>query len=210
LTDGAATNTLIEFISTYFPFIDEPVRMTYRGRIYKVISTQVREFEFEDFFISHFCLKCPVNCCKNMYIPIGFEGYWTSEKLNSIRFIKPRKYHLTINDKAIIYYIGLTKYKCKYQKGKVCTLWDSNTTTQKRPMGCHLYPMTWYWEDGRIIFTKYCDPYLCKAESTKYTEADFKRDLNTFEKMAKEVEFIGLKVNYYPIEALREQSYFSL
>ncbi len=210
LTDGVLTNNLIEFVSTYFPFIDEPLKMTYRGRTYKVITTQAREFEFEDFFISHQCLKCPVNCCKNMYIPIGFAEYWSEEKVKSFRSMKPKKYHLLINGREMGYYIGLTTRGCKHQKGKVCTVWDSNLPVQRRPMGCHLYPMTWYWDAPKIIFTKYCDPYLCKAESMLYTEADFQRDLNTFEKMAQEVEAIGLAVNYRPIAALKEQCYFSL
>ena len=44
----------------------------------------------------------------------------------------------------------------------------------------------------------------------RYTEADFDRDLFTFEKLAKEVETVGFTVNYRPIEALKEQSYFSV
>ncbi len=210
LTDGASTNTLIEFISTYFPFIDEPLRLTYRGRTYKVISTQARKFEFDEFFISHPCLKCPENCCKHMYIPIGFEQCWPPNKLKTLRTFKPRRYTIYFNDRKLIYYIGITGHKCKFQLGKVCTIWDSNTLIQKRPMGCHFYPITWYWDNGTIVFTKHCDPYLCKIESTRYTEADFKRDLNTFTKLCKEIETIGLAVNYRTIDALKEQSYFSI
>ncbi len=210
LTDGAGTNTLLEFISSYFPFIDEPLKLTYRGRVYKILTTQVRKFDFEDFFLSYDCLKCPVNCCKNMYIPIGFEQYWPKDKLNKIRQFKPRRYKVYFNNREIIYYIGITGSRCKFQEKKSCTIWDSNTLMQNRPMGCHFYPMTWYWDDETIIFTKHCEPYICKGESTRYIQADFERDLNTFEKLYKEVETLGFVVNYRPIDALKEQCYFSV
>ncbi len=212
LSDGSSTNTLLEFISTYFPFIDEPIKLIYRGRTYKVLTTQIKKIEFEDFFISHNCLKCAENCCKNMYIPIGFEDYWPSEKLEVIRRFKPHRYPVIINDQKMNYYIGFVGYKCKFQNGKSCGLWDSRDPVQKRPMGCHFYPMTWYWdeEENMIIFTKYCYPYLCKAESTRYIEQDYERDLNTFEKICKEIEGVGFSVNYAPLDALKEQHYFSI
>lgn len=210
LTDGACTNTLLEFISTYFPFIDEPLKLTYRGRVYEVITTQARKFEFEDFFASYKCHKCSVNCCANMYIPIGFAQYWSEEKLKKLHKFKPRRYSVRFNDKDIVYYIGITS-TCKFQSGKKCTIWDSNDNVQKRPMGCHFYPMTWYWDyDDTIIFTKHCEPYLCKGESMQYTRSDFEFDLKTFKKLCKEVEYIGLTVNYRPVEALEEQCYFSV
>ncbi|NVM29461.1 MAG: hypothetical protein HWN65_11530 [Candidatus Helarchaeota archaeon] len=210
LTDAAGTNTLLEFISTYFPFIDEPLKLTYRGRTYKILTTQARTFDFEDFFITHKCMKCPTLCCKNMYIPIGFEQSWPEVKLKTLRKLKPRRYTVWFNDQKIIYYIGLTPRLCKFHNNKACTIWDSNNSTQKRPMGCHFYPMTWYWWDKTVIFTKHCEPYICKGESMRYTEADFDRDLLTFEKLAKEIETVGFTVNYRPIDALKEQSYFSV
>ncbi|NVM55536.1 MAG: hypothetical protein HWN66_17650 [Candidatus Helarchaeota archaeon] len=210
LTDGAGTNTLLEFISSYFPFIDEPLKLRYRGRIYNVITTQMRKFEFEDFFVSYDCLKCSKNCCKNMYIPIGFEAFWHEEKLKAFRKFKPRKYTVWFNGRKIIFYIGNTGKNCRYQKRKACTIWDSNIRIQNRPLGCHLYPTTWYWYNNTIIFTKHCEPYICKGETTRYTQIDFERDLNTFEKLCKEIEMVGLAVNYRPVDALKEQSYFSL
>ncbi len=210
LTDGAGTNTLLEFISTYFPFIDEPLNLTYRGRTYKVITIPARNIAFEDFFVSYECLKCSENCCKNMYIPIGFEDYWSEEKLKKFRRFKPRRYKVKFNNREYNYFIGTTGYKCKWQNSKACIIWDSKSPEQVRPMGCHFYPMTWYWWEETIIYTKHCEPYICTGESMRYTQADFDRDLNTFEKLAKEIETIGLPVNYRPIEALKEQCYFSL
>lgn len=210
LADAAGTNSLLEFISTYFPFVDEPLTLVYRGRTYKIIAAQAQNFDFEDFFISHECLRCTVNCCKNMYIPIGFERVWPEEKLKPLRRFKPRRYTLWLNGRKIIYYIGITGTGCKFQEKKGCSIWDSNIPVQNRPMGCHFYPMTWYWWDDTVFFTKHCEPYMCKGESTRYTEADLNRDLNTFEKLAKEIEAIGLAVSYRPIDALKEQAYFSL
>ncbi len=210
LSDGAGTNTCLEFVSTYFPFIDEPLKITYRGRKYDVLTTRPVKIAFEDFFISHNCLKCRKNCCKNMIVPVGFEKYWTKEMLKGIDHFKPRKYTLLFNDQKLIFYIGRTGDKCKYQEKKACLSWDSNVPTQRRPMGCHFYPMSFYLQEDTLIFTKHCNPYLCKGESNQYTEKDLERDLNTFEKMCKEVKAAGLAPNYYPIEALKEQSYFSI
>jgi hypothetical protein len=210
LTDGAGTNTLLEFVSTYFPFVDEPLKLKYRGRTYKVATTQLRKFEFEDFFISFNCLKCKTNCCRHMYIPIGFEGYWPEEKLKLIRSFKIRRYHIELNDRNLIYYIAFVGNHCKFQEGKACNIWDSNSDLQRRPMGCYFYPMTWYFYDDTLTFTKHCYPFICKAESSLYTQENFNLDLNTFKKLCKEIEALGLAVNYRPVEALEEQAYFSI
>jgi hypothetical protein len=85
LTNTGGTNNLLEFISTYFPFIEDPLKLTYRNRTYKVLTTGIREFEFEDFFISFECRKCNNECCKNMYIPFGFEQSWPQQKLKKFR-----------------------------------------------------------------------------------------------------------------------------
>lgn len=145
-----------------------------------------------------------------MYIPIGFELYWPEERLNAIRQFKPRRYTVLFNNQKMNYYIGFVGNRCKFQNRKYCTIWDSNNEIQRRPMGCYFFPITWYWNNKTIIFTKYCDPYLCKAESTKYTKEDLNQDINTFEKLCKEIKMIGLPVNYAPINALKEQSYFSI
>ncbi|MHA1264546.1 MAG: YkgJ family cysteine cluster protein [Candidatus Helarchaeota archaeon] len=210
LTDGAGTNTLLEFISTYFPFIDEPIILRYRKKTYKVVSTMARQIRFEDFFVSHDCLKCTMNCCKEMYIPLGFAPYWSEEKLERFKEFKPRRYRVWLNGKEYVYYIGTSGARCKYQEGKACTIWDSNQPVQIRPMGCHFYPMTWYWWKDTIIFTKHCEPYICKGESTRYTQQDFERDMNTFQKLCREIESIGLSTNYRPLEALKEAVYFSI
>ena len=210
ISNGACSNQLLEFVSTYFPFIDEPLKITYRGRTYDVLTAQASKIEFEDFFISHNCLKCRKNCCYNMIVPVGFEGYWTKEMLKLIDHFKPRKYTAYYNDQKLIYYLGRTGKHCIFQEGKACTVWDSNTPTQRRPMGCHFYPMSFYTMDDTLIFTKHCDPYMCKGESNQYTEKDLDRDLNTFEKMCKEVEAIGFRANYRPVDALKDQAYFSV
>ena len=72
LSDGVGSNTCLEFLSTYFPFIDEPLKIVYRGRKWDVLTTSPVKIAFEDFFISHNCLKCRKNCCKNMIVPVGF------------------------------------------------------------------------------------------------------------------------------------------
>ena len=108
------------------------------------------------------------------------------------------------------YYIGYTGYFCKYQKGKACTIWDSDRVAQNRPMGCHFFPLSFYWDDGTLTFTKYCQPYECKDDPTRYTQADFNRDLNPFEKIIKEVETIGFTPNYHPLDALKEQCYLTV
>ena len=210
LTDAGGTNNLLEFISTYFPFIDEPMKLSYHGRTYKLLATQARKFDFEDFFISFDCLQCKKDCCKNMYIPLGFEHHWSEEKLKKFRTFKPRKYTVWFNDRKMKFIIGLTNYRCKWNEKRLCTMWDSNLPVQNRPMGCIFFPMTWYWDEGTVIFTKHCEPFICTAESTQYTEANFKLDLNTFEKLAKELEIAGFTVNYRPIDALKEQAYFSI
>jgi len=208
--DGSGSNLLLEFISNYFPFFDEPLNITYRGRTYEVLTAQASKIEFEDFFVSHNCLKCRKNCCYNMLVPVGFEGYWTKEMLIFIDHFKPRKYTAYYNDRKLIYYIGRTGLHCKFQEGKACTIWDSTISIQRRPMGCHFFPMTFYTMDDTIIFTKHGDLKMCKGESNLYTERDFDRDLNTFEKMYKEVEALGFKANYRPIKALKDQAYFSI
>ncbi|TFG05172.1 MAG: hypothetical protein EU536_02695 [Promethearchaeota archaeon] len=211
LTDAGGTNNLLEFISTYFPFIDEPITLTYHGRTYKVLAAQARKFEFEDFFISFDCRKCKKECCNNMYIPLGFEQFWPPEKLKMFRSLKPRRYTVWFNERKMKFIIGITAPRCEWYKNRSCLVWDSNLPTQKRPVGCIFFPMTWYWGDGgTVVYTKYCEPFLCTSESTRYAQEDFNRDLNTFEKIAKEVEVAGFPVNYAPIDALKEQAYFSL
>ena len=112
--------------------------------------------------------------------------------------------------KKMNYYLAFVGNHCRFQKGKSCNIWDSNIAEQRRPMGCHFYPMTWYWDDDQtVVFTKHCYPFLCKAESVRYNQADFNRDLNTFEKLCKEVELLGLTVNYRAVDAFKEQSYFT-
>jgi Fe-S-cluster containining protein len=145
-----------------------------------------------------------------MYIPIGFEQLWSEEKLKNLRRFKPRRYKVQLNGQQFIYYIGSVDRACKFQEGRACTIWDSDRLEQNRPMGCHFYPMTWYWDEGAVIFTKHCDPFLCTAESIKYTEEDYRLDLRTFEKLAKEIETVGWTVNYAPIDALKEQHYLTI
>ncbi len=210
LTDGVGQNLLLLFISTYFPFIEESVNLVYRGRKYKVLTTGLRNFEFDYFFLSHDCLKCPKNCCQHVHIPIGFEKYWSKEKLKSLRRFKPRRYYFYINNVKMSYYIGYNGYYCKYQEDKACTIWDSDKTTQNRPMGCHIFPISFYWDEGIVKFTKYCQPYQCKDDPTHYTKADLDRDLNSFEKIIKEVEFIGFTPNYHPLDALKEKHYLTI
>lgn len=89
-------------------------------------------------------------------------------------------------------------------------MWDGDSPTQTRPLGCIVFPITWYWNEGTVIFTKHCDPFLCTSESTRYTEEDFARDLNVFEKICRELEAVGFPVNYRPIDALKESVYFSI
>ena len=108
------------------------------------------------------------------------------------------------------YYIGYTGYFCKYQKGKACTIWDSDRVAQNRPMGCHFFPLSFYWDEGTLTFTKYCQPYECKDDPTRYTQTDFNRDLNSFEKIIKEVEIIGFTPNYHSLDALKEQCYLTI
>jgi hypothetical protein len=210
ITDGVQTNKLIQFVSTYFPFIDEPVTMTYRGREYEVLTTGLKDFQFEYFFLSHNCLKCPKNCCLHVYIPIGFEKYWPDTKLKPLQSFNPRRYTIYLNNEKYIYYIGYNDYSCKYQSDKSCTIWDSNIAIQKRPMGCHFFFLFFAWDNGTLIFTKYCQPYECKDDPTRYNEADFNRDLNSFEKIIEEVKAIGFKPNYHPIYALKEKYYLTI
>ncbi|TFG05173.1 MAG: hypothetical protein EU536_02700 [Promethearchaeota archaeon] len=210
ITDGVGSNLLILFISTYFPFIEEPIILTYLKRKYKVLTTGLREFKFDYFFLSHDCLRCPKNCCTHVSIPIGFERFWSEDKLKPLRAFKPRKYNIYLNDEKMVYYIGSTANYCKYQKKKACTIWDSNIPAQRRPMGCHFFPLSFYWENGTLVFTKYCQPYECKDDPTRYTQADLNRDLNSFEKIIAEVKAIGLTPNYHPLEALKEQSYLTV
>ncbi|TFF98788.1 MAG: hypothetical protein EU547_00485 [Promethearchaeota archaeon] len=210
ITDGLNSNRLIQFVSTYFPFIDEPITMIYRGREYKILTTELEDFEFEYFFLSHNCLKCPKNCCLYVYIPIGFEKYWPKEKLKLLQSFNPRKYTFYLNNQKFIYYIGDTDYSCKYQNGKSCTIWDSNKSIQKRPMGCYFFPLSFIWDNDTLIFTKYCTPYECMDDPTRYNEADFYRDLNAFEKIIAEVKSIGFKPNYRTIDSLKEKYYLTI
>jgi hypothetical protein len=210
LTNTGGTNNLLEFISTYFPFIEDPLKLTYRNRTYKVLTTGIREFEFEDFFISFECRKCNNECCKNMYIPFGFEQSWPQQKLKKFRPYHPKKYIVWLNDRKMKFIIGHSKSTCKWLKDNKCEIWDSDIPIQNRPIGCIIFPATWYCESGKIIFTKYCYLFLCTSESNKYTHNNFKYDLNTFQKITKEVESLGFSVNYAPIDALKEKVYFSL
>ncbi|TFF98787.1 MAG: hypothetical protein EU547_00480 [Promethearchaeota archaeon] len=210
LTNVTGTNNLLEFISTYFPFIENPLKLTYRNRKYKVLTTGLQNFEFEDFFISFDCSKCKNGCCTDMYIPFGFEQSWSNDKLNKFRSYHPKKYTVWLNDQKMKFIIGHTKSRCKWLKKNKCEIWDSNLPIQKRPIGCIIFPTTWYWDNGKIIFTKYCHPFLCTSESNRYTKIDLANDLNTFEKITNEVKLLGFSVNYSPIDALKEQVYFSI
>ena len=131
------------------------------------------------------------------------QNYWSSEMLKGIDHFKPRKYTLLVNDQKVIFYIGRTGDKCKYQEKKACLKWDSNVPTQRRPMGCHFYPMSFWLEEDTLVFTKHCNPYLCKGESNRYTEKDLERDLNTFEKMCKEVKAVGFKAKLLSYRGLK-------
>jgi hypothetical protein len=202
LTDPASTSSLLlRFLAWYFPFIDEPLLIKYRRRTYQTPSTPKRCRFAEEFFTTTDCLQCLKNCCKrNWALAIGFESVW-QDKEGMLENFHAKKYSVYLNDNPMYYYIGKTGYKCKFQQERKCSIWDSALAIRKRPMGCHIYPMKWRWdtENNTIVFYRSGDCNFLKA----YGPQDLECDLNSFNKMCKEVESLGFQANYEPQKVLK-------
>jgi hypothetical protein len=209
LEDPVTESTILGYVAMYFPFIDEPLEIKYRHRVYEVPTTQKTcRFE-EEFFVSYDCAECKINCCgRNWGLGVGFDGLWKEKDLETVKNFKAKKYAIYLNGKKTYYYVGKTGYACKFQQEKKCLIWDSAEAGQNRPMGCHFYPMSWYWVDNMVTFTRSCEEDSCKWVKS-YSRANMERDLNTLYKMCKEVELVGLKANYEPIKVL-EASFANL
>jgi len=210
LADPGGTDGLVlGYVAMYFPFIDEPLEIKYRNRIYEVPSTQKPcKFE-EEFFVTYDCSECKINCCgRNWGLGVGFGAIWQDKDPETLKNFKAKKYAIYLNGTKTYYHMGKTGYACKFQQGKGCTIWDSAEPLQKRPMGCHFYPMSWYWDDNTVIFTRATEDDSCNFVKS-YGQANYERDLNTLNKMCKEVELLGLKANYQPGRIL-ESSFANL
>jgi len=210
LTDPAGTDGFVlGYVAMYFPFIDESLEIKYRNRIYEIPSTQKPSRFEEEFFVSYDCSECKINCCgRNWGLGIGFDELWKDREWETLKNFQARRYPIYLNGKKTYYYIGKTGYACKFQQEKKCLIWDNAEASQKRPMGCHFYPMSWYWHNGTAIFTRASEEDSCKWIKS-YSQSNFERDLNTLNKMCKEVELLGLKVNYDPVKVL-ESSFAKL
>jgi Fe-S-cluster containining protein len=202
LTDPTSTSShLLSFMAWYFPFIDEPLIIKYRQRIYQTPSTQKRYRFAEDFFVTTDCPQCPKNCCKrNWALAVGFESVW-QDREEILKNFHAKKHYLYLNDKRTAYYIGKTGYACKFQQERKCLVWDSALTIRKRPMGCHIYPMKWHWDEqnSTVVFSR---SGACNFRKS-YSPQDLECDLNSLDKMCKEVELLGFKPNYEPQKRLK-------
>jgi len=109
---------LLSFVAWYFPFIDEPLIIKYRQRIYQPPLNQKRYRFAEDFFVTTDCLQCPKNYCKrNWALALGFESVW-QDRADILKIFHAKKYPLYLNDKRMHYYIGKTGYAYKFQQEK--------------------------------------------------------------------------------------------
>lgn len=205
LIDPASTDSfLLRFLSWYFPFMDEPLLIKYRRRNYQIPSTPKRCKFVEEFFTTPDCLHCLKNCCKrNWALAIGFEEVWHDNEA-LLKNFHARKSSFYLNNKRLSYYIGKTGYACKFQQEKRCLIWDSALALRNRPMGCHIYPIKWRWDEetNTIVFYRAGSCNFLKA----YSPQDLECDLNSFDKMSKEVELIGFKASYEPQKMLKLSS----